>query len=716
MLNRREFVIASASAAGGLLLAIRLPAVAKPRPYEPFPGASSEVSAWLAIEPDNSIIIRCAQAEMGEGVFTSLPMLVAEELEVDWRQVRVEYASSNRSLRENNVYGRMTTVGSFAVRGSRVALQTAGANARERLRAAAAKAWSVPHSQTRAELGRVHDTGGKRSASYGELAAAAAAVTEVPDFKIKAAQQFKLAGRPTPRIDVPAKVDGSATFGIDVRLPGMLYAAVAHCPVFGGTVKRFDFAAIKDLPGVRNAIDIGSGVAVVATSYWQAAQALKALAIEWDSGPGAGSSSAQWHRDFVKALDEPGALAREAGDVAAALEDTSRKVRADYHVPYLAHACMEPLNCTAQVRPDRVDLWLSTQSPDGLLAPIAQVAGVAPQDVYVHNCFLGGGFGRRSPADFASEAVRIAKTVDVPVQMIWSREEDTRMGRYRPMSHMRFEAALDAAGKPTAYVSHSVTPSILATAGRTSGPNTVDPTSVDGLANIPYEIANQRITNVRKETHLPAWFWRAVGKTQNVFALESFVDEMAMAAKADPLEYRAALLKSDLASYRRVLALLKEKADWGRKLPVGKGRGVAIHESVGTVVGQVAEVSVGRDGAVKVLRLVSVVDCGNLVNPLTAEEQIESAAVWALTAALYGKLTVVDGVVQESNFDRYRMLRISETPSFETYFSLAGGDAWGGIGEAGVGTVAPAVTNAIFNATGKRVRSLPIADHDLHWS
>jgi len=716
MLNRREFVVATASAAGGLLLAIRFPATAKPRPYEPYPGAAREVSAWLAIEPDNSIIIRCAQAEMGEGVFTALPMLIAEELEVDWKQVRVEYASSNRSLRENNVYGRMTTVGSFAIRGTRVAMQTAGANARERLRAAAAKTWSIPHSQTRAELGRVHDTGGKRSATYGELAAAAAAVSDVPEFKIKTAQQFKLAGKPTPRIDVPAKVDGSAIFGIDMRLPGMLYAAVAHCPVFGGKVRRFDFAAIKDMPGVRSALDIGSGVAVVASSYWQAAQAVKALPIEWDRGAGAGSSSEQWHREFAAALDTPGSLVREAGDASAALKDAARKVRADYHVPYLAHACMEPLNCTAQVRADRVDLWLSTQSPDGILAPIAEVAGTKPENVYVHNCFLGGGFGRRSPPDFASEAVRIAKTLDVPVKMIWSREEDMRMGRYRPMSHMRFDAALDAAGKPTAYVSHSVTPSILATAGRPLGPTAVDPTSVDGLAQIPYDIANQRITNLRKETHLPSWFWRAVGKTQNVFALESFIDELAAAANADPLDYRASLLKSELASYRRVLATLKEKSGWGRKLPAGTAQGVAIHESVGSVIGQVAEVNVSKDGAVKILRIVSVVDCGNLVNPLTAEEQIESAGVWALTAALYGKLTVVDGVVQESNFDGYRMLRIAETPTFETHFSLSGGDMWGGIGEAAVGTVAPAVTNAIFKATGKRVRSLPIADHDLRWS
>jgi len=716
MLNRREFVVASTTAAGGLLLAIRFPALAKSRPYEAYTGASSEVSAWLAIEPDNSVIIRCAQAEMGEGVFTSLPMLIAEELEVDWKQVRVEYASANRSVRENNVYGRMTTVGSFAIRGTRVAMQTAGATARERLRAAAAKSWSVPHAETRAELGRVHHTPSNRSVTYGELASAAATVTDVPEFKIKTASQFKLAGKPTRRIDVPAKVDGSATFGIDTRLPGMLYAAIAHCPVFGGKVKSHDSAAVAKMPGVRKTVDIGSGVAVVADSYWRAATALKALPIEWDRGAGAGSSSEQWQRDFIAALDTPGVVAREIGDTKAALDAAASTVNADYRVPYLAHACMEPLNCTAQVRADRVDLWLSTQSPDGLIPAIAQVAGVPPQNVYVHNCFLGGGFGRRSPPDVASEAVKIAQQFDVPVQMIWSREEDMRMGRYRPMSHMRFAAALDPYGNPTAYVSHSVTPSILATAGRPIPAGSVDPTSVDGLAEIPYAIANQRISNIRKETHLPSWFWRAVGKTQNVFALESFIDEVAIAAKADPLAYRSRLLKPELASYRRVLAMLKERSQWDRPLPAGTGRGVAVHESVGTVVGHVAEVSVARDGILKVSRVVSVVDCGNLVNPLTAEEQVESAVIWALTAALYGKLTVVDGVVQESNFDAYRMLRISETPSIETYFSLSGGDSWGGIGEAAVGTLAPAVTNAIFRATGKRVRSLPIADQDLRWS
>ena len=333
MLNRREFVVASTTAAGGLLLAIRFPAFAKSRPYEAYTGASSEVSAWLAIEPDNSVIIRCAQAEMGEGVFTSLPMLIAEELEVEWKQVRVEYASANRSLRESNVYGRMTTVGSFAIRGTRVAMQTAGATARERLRAAAAKSWSVPHAETRAELGRVHHTPSNRSVTYGELASAAATVTDIPEFKIKTASQFKLAGKPTRRIDVPAKVDGSATFGIDTRLPGMLYAAIAHCPVFGGKVKSHDFAAVAKMPGVRKTVDIGSGVAVVADTYWRAATALKALPIEWDRGVGAGSSSDQWQRDFTAALDTPGVVAREIGDAKAALDAAASTVNADYRVP-----------------------------------------------------------------------------------------------------------------------------------------------------------------------------------------------------------------------------------------------------------------------------------------------------------------------------------------------------------------------------------------------
>jgi isoquinoline 1-oxidoreductase beta subunit len=716
MLTRRDFITVSLSSAGGMLLGVCIPASSKPRPYEPFPAGSSEVSVWLAIDPDDTVTIRCAQAEMGEGVFTSMPMLIADELEVDWQKVRVEYASANRSVRENNCYGRMTTVGSMAVRGSRVAMQTAGAAARERLRTAAAQRWSVPVAQCSASDGRVLHVPSGRSARYGELAKDAAALTDVPVPAIRKAAQFKLAGKPMRRLDVAAKVNGSAVFGVDVRLPGMLYAAISHCPVFGGTVKSCDLEVVRDQPGVRTAVNIGSGVAVIAEHYWQAVTALQKLQIEWDRGAGAGSSSEQWLKDYTAALDAPATLVQQSGDADGDYAAAARKVEAVYHVPYLAHACMEPLNCTAQLQPGRLDIWVSSQSPDGLTQALAKVAGLEPANVYVHNCFLGGGFGRRSPADFATEAVKIARAVDVPVQMIWSREDDIRMGRYRPMSVLRFRAGLAADGRPSSYVSQSVTASIQTTAGRQFGPTDVDNTSVDGLVEIPYAIANRRVTNLRKDTHLPAWYWRAVGKTQNIFALESFIDELATAAGADPLRYRELLLPADKSDYLRVLGVLREKSGWGRKLPAGTAQGMAIGESVGSIVAQMAEVNLARDGKLRIERVVSVVDCGNLVNPLTAEEQVESSIVWALTATLYSKLTVVDGQIQQRNFDNYPVLRLRETPLMETHFSLAGGDKWGGMGEAAVGTVAPAVTNAIFRITGKRVRSLPLADHDLSWA
>ena len=461
-LTRRGFLAASISSTGGLLLAIHLPTHARPSPFESN-AAAMEINAWLAIEPDNTVMIRCAQAEMGEGVFTALPMIVAEELEVDWQKVRVEYASANRNLRENNVYGRMTTVGSLAVRGSRERLQAAGANARERLKAVAAKRWRVERSACRAERGVIYHDATRRSFTYGELAKDAAAITDIGEVKIKTPDEFKLIGTPVKRRDVQSKVDGSAQFGIDVRLPGMLYAAVVHCPVFGGTVKSYDFEGIKARPGVIRAVDLQTGVAVVAKTFWQAHSAAKALGVEWNSGKAASSSSRQWRQEFTAALDEEGKLVRQSGDAIAAFTGAAKQVEADYHVPYLAHACMEPLNCTAHVQADRLDLYLSTQSPDGIIAPLAQVAGVDPKNVHVHNCFLGGGFGRRSPPDFAREAVLISKAVAAPVQMIWSREEEMRAGRYRPMSAIRFKAGLDAEGKPVAYINRSVTHSILAT-------------------------------------------------------------------------------------------------------------------------------------------------------------------------------------------------------------------------------------------------------------
>lgn len=715
-LTRRSFLVASASSAGGLLIAFHLPADARPLPFDTASVGAKEVNAWLAIEPDGTVVIRCAQAEMGEGVFTSLPMFIAEELDVAWDQVRVEYASSTRNLLENNVYGRMTTVGSNAVRGSRERLQLAGATARERLKAAAAQQWKVDRATCRTERGVVHHDATNQSATYGELAARAASIKDVGEIKIKDPSQYTLVGTPMKRIDTRSKVDGTAQFGIDVRLPGMLFAAVAHCPVFGGSPKSFDFDAIKSRPGVRQAVSLPAGVAVVAKTFWQAHQAAKALPIEWNIDESARTAStAQWLKDFTAALDGAGKDAEKIGDAQAAFDSAATKVEADYYAPWLAHACMEPLNCTAHVQPGRVDLYLGTQSPDGILAPIAKLAGVEPKNVFVHNCFLGGGFGRRSPPDFASEAVLISKAVNAPVQMIWSREEDMRAGRYRPMSAIRFKAGLGADGKPVSYMNHSVTPSILSTANPAVVATGMDRTSTDGLIELAYDIPNQHALHTMRNTHLPAWFWRSVGKSQNVFAIESFIDELAVAAKADPLDYRRSLIKSDREDMRRVLDMLREKGEWGRKLPAGAAQGIAIHEVVGTVCAQLAEVYVSKAGIVRVERIVSVLDPGYLVNPLTAEEQVESSIVWALSAALYGKLTVENGVVQETNFDRYPLLRLADAPVMETHFSLSKAGKWGGIGEAPVPTVAPALANAVFRATGKRMRSLPLREHNLAW-
>ena len=711
-MNRRRFLKATATSAGGLMVAFHLPALGNARPFDGV-DLAGEINAWLVIDPDDTVTIRVAQSEMGEGVFTSLPMIVADELGADWSMVRAEYADANRSLREDRVYDRMATGGSNAIRHSRPYLQAAGANARERLVRAAASRWGVDPAECTAADSRVSHGG--KELRYGELAAEAAAI-EVGDVQIKTPDQFTLIGTPQRRLDSPAKVDGSAVFGMDVRVPDMVYAAVAHCPVMGGKVRSFDFSKIADRAGVVQAVELDGAVAVVAEHYWQARTALDALPVEWDRGVGAGTSSAEWEREFAAALDGDGAVAHEQGDTGAAFADAASTIEADYSAPYLAHACMEPLNCTAHVQEDRVDVWTGAQNPESVLAVGAEAAGVEPQNVYPHTCFLGGGFGRRSNPDFVREAVLAAKAVGRPVQLIWSREEDTRGGRYRPMTALRFKAAFDADRKPVGWSNHSVTHSILAGLRPEMVASGVDRTSVEGLEEIPYAIPSQRVTHTIRNTHLSTWFWRSVGNSQNPFARECFVDEMAAHAGVDPLAFRRSLIGEEHADMRHVLAVLEERSGWGGALPAGTGRGMAIHESFGSIVGQVAEVSVSKAGAVKVERVVSAVDCGHLVNPLSAEAQIESCIVYGLTAALYGKLTVEDGAVVESNFHDYPMLHMADTPKMETHFALSGGDKWGGIGEPGLPPLAPAVCNAIFAVTGKRVRSLPLSEHDLSWS
>jgi isoquinoline 1-oxidoreductase beta subunit len=721
-LNRRQFLLTTSVVGGAFVLGFFLPsrqveaAAIAEQPWTAPTQGGTEVNAWLVIGSDDTVTIRVAQSEMGEGVFTSMPMLVAEELACDWQKVRAEYASANRSLRENRVYQRMATGGSGAVRRSREYLQQAGASARVRLITAAAQQWDVPANECRAEQGTVMHPASSRKISYGALAAAAAQVKLDAEPAIKTPDQFTLLGRSLNRLDVPLKVNGSAIYGIDVRLPDMLYASVMTCPVFGGTLKRYDFEAIKSLPGVRTAVEVPNGIAVVADSFWRAKTALEVMPIEWDFGAHANASSEGFWKTFREALDKSGAVAKEEGDAMAAIKASAKVVEADYEVPYLAHATMEPMNCTAQVAPQRVDVWVGTQNPEGALAAAAEITQVAPENVYVHNCFLGGGFGRRARNDDVRQAVTVAKALGGrPVQLIWTREEDIRHDVYRPMAAIRFRAALDANGTPVAYFNRSVTHSILSGLRPDDVKGGIDRTSVEGLATIPYGFSQYRIEHLIQNTPVPVWFWRSVGASQNAFAVECFIDEIAHASGKDPVELRRQLLKGH-SDWLHVLDTVAQKADWGKAMPQGTAQGVAIAESYGSIVAEVAEVSVSKRGEVRVDRVVCAVDCGHVVNPLTVAEQMESGIVYGLTAALYGQITIKDGRVVEGNFDDYQMLRLDAMPEVETHLALTGGDKWGGIGEPGVPPLAPSVCNAIFKVTGKRVRSLPLSNHDLNWT
>lgn len=712
--TRREFIKASATtAAGGMLLSFNIPAFAKAVPFEPFADTGTEINAWLAIDADDTITIRVAQSEMGEGVFTSLPMIVAEELEADWRNVRAEYADANRSLKEGRVYHRMLTGGSGAVRLSRPYLQQAGAEAREKLIKAAAEKWSVPPSECYADYGRVYHKPTRRSINYGAIAADAASIS-VANVRIKSPEEFDLLGLPTPRLDVPSKVDGSAMFGIDVRLPGMVYAAVVHCPVLGGSLRSFRFNVVRNRKGVQQAVRLDNGVAIIADGWWAAKSAVDELPVDWTIGPEGKTFSSTMKNDFVAALDEPGTLVAESGNAPLVLagDETEKTIESTYNAPYLAHACMEPMNCTVHVQPDRVDVWTGTQNPEAALTVTAEVSGVAPENVYIHNCFLGGGFGRRSNPDYIREAVQIAMEVGQPVQMIWSREEDMQQGQYRPMTAIRFKAGFDLKGNWIAYTNHSVTHSIFSNLRPEEVADGIDRSSIEGLANMPYAVAHQRIAHTIRNTHQSVWFWRSVGNSQNAFAMECFVDEMATANGMDPIAFR----RKHLAGRREmlnVLDVLAQKSEWGKRMPVGSAQGMAIHECYGTICAQVAEVSVAEDGELTIDRIVSVVDCGNLVNPLTAEMQVESAVIFGLTAALYGKLTIENGRILETNFDTYQMVNMREAPLMETHFALSGGEKWGGMGEPGTPPVAPAVCNALFRITGRRIRSLPVKDYFL---
>jgi len=715
--TRRAFVRATLSAAGGLAVAAFAPEFAgamhiSAEPSGSDAGMEPEINAFLVVDPDNSITLRVAKSEMGQGVMTSLAMILAEELECDFSKVKVEYASAHRNLVDNNVYQSMGTGGSSSVRRSRVFLQQAGASARERLIAGAAARWGVEPSACVARGAVVRHEASGRAASYGELAADAAKITLPAEPAIKTPEHFELIGFPLKRIDTPLKVTGQARFGIDARAPGMAYAAVANCPVFGGSLKSYDFSAVSGRRGVIAAVPVTNGVAVVADNFWRAKEALAAMPVEWDFGPAASADSEQFRAEYRAALDGPLADGGGHGDVAAAFASPGKRIEALYEVPYLAHATMEPLNATAHWRPDRIDVWMGTQSPESAIALAAKAGGVDPKAVFVHNAYLGGGFGRRAVNDELTQAVEVSKAVGRPVKLIWTREEDIRADRYRPQAALRMRAALKDDGAPAGLEFTTAVGSITRSFGWGKVENGVERQAVEGLANCPYRADALKVLVNLKNTHVPVMFWRSVGSSQNAFAVESFVDELAFAAKRDPLEYRRALLQGR-PDFLAVLDALADKGDWGKPLPKGVGRGLAIHEAFGTIVGEIAEVAVKDGGAVKVERVVACVDCGHLVNPLTAAMQIESAVLYGLTAALFGEITIRKGRVEQGNFDSYPIALMADAPVIETHFVLSGGEKWGGLGEPGTPPIAPAVANAIFAVTGKRIRSLPLKNASL---
>ena len=718
MLSRRSLIQAGLSAAGGLMITAFAPEFAGAttiagEPWSPETGKSpDEVNAFVVIDPDNSVTLRIAKSDMGQGVLTSMAMIVAEELECDFAKVKVEYASANRNLTDNNVYRSMGTGGSSSVRRSRVFLQQAGASARARLIAAAAAKWGVDPAACVADGGFVRHQVSARSATFGELAADAAKVALAAEPAIKTPDQFKLIGEGLRRIDTPLKATGAARFGIDTRLPGIAYAAAANCPVFGGKLKSYDFSAISGRRGIIAAAPMTNGVAVVADNFWRAKEALNAMPIEWDFGPAASTDSAGFAAEYRAALDRPLADGGGHGDLAPAFANPAKVVEAVYEVPYLAHAPMEPLNATAYWRPGRIDVWMGTQAPESALALAAKAGGVDPSAVYVHNCFLGGGFGRRAINDELIQAVQISKALKRPIKVIWTREQDIRSDRYRPQAALKMRAALREDGSPAGFDFRTAVGSITRSLGWGKAENGVEPQAIEGLVNCPYRADALKVGVELKNTHVPVMFWRSVGSSQNAFAVESFIDECAHAAKRDPLEYRRGLLDGH-PDFLAVLDALAHKGDWGKPLRKGVGRGVAIHEAFGTIVGEIAEVAVSDRGEVKVERVVACVDCGHLVNPLTAAMQIESAVLYGLTAALFGEITIKEGRVEQSNFNSYPIARMADAPVIETHFVLSGGDKWGGLGEPGTPPIAPAVANAIFAVTGKRIRSLPLKNAAL---
>jgi isoquinoline 1-oxidoreductase beta subunit len=714
-LSRRRFLTVSAAVGGGLLISFTTrPSIGAADLAQDAASPAFTPNAFIRIGGDGQIALTMPYVEMGQGTYTSIPMLIAEELEVDLKQVRLEHAPPNEKLYGNPLIGGVQATGnSNAIRGAWRPLRQAGAIARTMLVAAAATRWKVDPVSCRAQSGEVFHSPTGRRAKYGDLASDAARLPVPESVALKRPEDFKLIGTPAKRLDTPAKVNGIAVYGIDARPPGVKIATLAQSPVFGGRVKNVNDAAAKTVKGVRQIVRLDDAVAVVADHMWAAKKGLAALMIEWDDGPHAKLNTDEIVGELEKATLNLGPVAQNIGDIDKAMASAITKIDANYMVPFLAHATMEPMNCTVHVRNDGCEVWVGNQVLARAQAAAAKTTGLPLDKVVVHNHLIGGGFGRRLEIDGVTRAVQIAMHVEGPVKVVWTREEDIQHDMYRPCFFDRMSAGLDGKGMPVAWNHRFAGSSIIARWAPPIFKDGLDPDTTEGAIDLVYALPNMHVEYLRVEPPgIPTAFWRSVGPSHNVFVTESFMDELATAAKQDPVAYRRALLDKAPRA-KAVLELAAEKAGWGQPLPKRVGRGVSVQFVFATYLAQVAEVEVLKDGVVRVRRVVCAVDCGTVVNPDTVRAQIQSAIIFGVTATLHGEITLKGGRIEQSNFHDYLMLRMNEAPAIEVYVVDSSAPP-GGMGEAGTSAIAPAVTNAIYAATGTRVRKLPVADQVKH--